>query len=56
MGAKRNFYKQHVHRRIYTKKLIYLAAVLLCLGIIIYDSFVNGCRFTMCFSLSSAAW
>ena len=45
MGAKRCFYKQYVHRRIHAKKLIYLAAVLLCLGIILYDSFANGLPF-----------
>ena len=45
MGAKRNFYKQYVDRRIHAKRLLYLAAMLLCFGIILYDSFVNGLPF-----------
>ena len=45
MGAKRIFYKQYVDKRIRARQLIYLAAMLLCFGFILYDSFVNGLPF-----------
>ena len=45
MGAKRNYYKRYVDRRIRVRQFICLSAMLLCLGVIFYDSFVNGLPF-----------
>jgi hypothetical protein len=45
MRPKRDFYRDHVDRRVRLRKLIYLLILLTVFGITLYDSFVNTLPF-----------
>ncbi|WP_319410155.1 hypothetical protein [uncultured Desulfosarcina sp.] len=45
MNAKRDYYKNHVDRRVRIRKLIYFIIFLITFCIILYDSFINALPF-----------